>query len=317
MTGVTSLLLGGLIALFAAVLLAAAGLGLLGSRPDPEVKRSLVVVEQLGPVAAADRLRQAELAVPFGDRVLGPLLLQFVRIGRRLTPDERMQAVRHRLDLAGNPAGWDADRVVGLKALCSLTGFVLGLLLPSVAGLGALPAVAICAVAAGCGWYAPSVYLYQIGFDRSDRIRRELPDALDLMTISVEAGLAFDAAMSQVARRTRGPLAKEFFRVLQEMQIGTGRAQAMKALADRSDVAERRSFLGAMAQADELGVSVSGVLRVQAGEMRVKRSQRAEELAQKVPVKILLPLIFCIMPCLFIVVMGPAALTVLQSFRGL
>jgi tight adherence protein C len=248
--------------------------------------------------------------------VLDPLLRHFVGVGRRFTPDERMQAVRHRLDLAGNPAGWDTDRVVGLKALCCLAGLVLGLLVPPVLGASMLTAAAVGAAAAVAGWYAPSLYLYQVGYDRSERLRRDLPDALDLMTISVEAGLAFDAAMSQVARRTRGPLAKEFFRVLQEMQIGTGRAEAMRALSERTDVPELRSFLGAMAQADEFGVSVAGVLRVQAVEMRVKRSQRAEELAQKVPVKIIFPLIFCIMPCLFIVVMGPAAITLIQNFSG-
>ena len=312
-----TLLTAGLAAVFAAVVLAAGALLPGRSRPDPQVSRSLAAVGALGPLAAAARLRDAQLAVPFGDRVLDPVLRSFARVGRRFTPDERMQAVRHRLDLAGNPAGWDADRVVGLKALCCLSGLVLGLLGPPLTGAGSLPTVAAGTLAAVGGWYAPSLYLYQVGYDRSERIRRELPDALDLMTISVEAGLAFDAAMSQVARRTRGPLAKEFFRVIQEMQIGTGRADAMRALGERSDVEELRSFLGAMVQADEFGVPVAGVLRVQAAEMRVKRSQRAEELAQKVPVKILFPLIFCIMPCLFIIVMGPAAITVMQNLRGL
>jgi tight adherence protein C len=311
----TLLLVAGLAAIFLAVVLMASGLGLLDRRPDPEVTRSLAVVESMGPLAAA-RLREVELARPFGDRVLDPVLRRLARIGRRLTPDERMQAVRHRLDLAGNPSGWDPDRVVGLKALCCLAGFAFGLLVPPMLGAGMLPAAAVGTLAAIGGWYAPSLYLYQVGYDRSERIRRELPDALDLMTISVEAGLAFDAAMSQVARRTPGPLAKEFFRVLQEMQIGTGRAEAMRALGLRTDVPELRAFLGSMVQADEFGVPVAGVLRVQAVEMRVKRSQHAEELAQKVPVKILFPLIFCIMPCLFIVVMGPAAIIMIQNFSG-
>ena len=119
-----------------------------------------------------------------------------------------------------------------------------------------------------------------------------------------------------MARRTTGPLAQEFFRVLQEMQIGTGRVQAMRALGERTDVPELKSFVGAMIQADAFGIPISGVLRVQAKEMRVKRSQRAEELAQKVPVKILFPLIFCIMPCLFLVIMGPAVITVIDNFTG-
>jgi tight adherence protein C len=129
----------------------------------------------------------------------------------------------------------------------------------------------------------------------------------------VEAGLAFDAALSQVARNTEGPLAEEFFRVLQEMQIGMGRTDAMRALGERTDVEELRSFVTAMVQADAFGIPIANVLRVQAKEMRIKRSQRAEEAAQKVPVKILFPLIFCILPSLFIIVLGPAAITIYDS----
>jgi tight adherence protein C len=136
---------------------------------------------------------------------------------------------------------------------------------------------------------------------------------LDLLTISVEAGLAFDAAVSQVARNSEGPLADEFFRVLQEMQIGMGRTDAMRALGERTDVEELQGFVTAMVQADAFGIPIANVLRVQAKEMRIKRSQRAEEKAQKVPVKILFPLIFCILPCLFIVVLGPAAINIYEA----
>lgn len=308
------LLVAGLLAVFAAltVLLLSAALA---EREDPAVRRSLDAVGHVGPTAPPD-LREAELAAPFVERVLDPVLRHFVGVGRRFTPEERMQSVRHHLDLAGNPVGWDADRVVALKALACLTGLTAGLLLPPLFGVALLPTIACLALGAVAGWYAPGLWLYQVSYDRSERVRRDLPDALDLMTISVEAGLAFDAAMGQVARRTRGPLAQEFYRVQQEMQIGASRAEAMKALAGRTDVAELKGFLGAMVQADELGVPIAGVLRVQAGEMRVKRSQRAEELAQKVPVKIIFPLIACIMPCLFIVVMGPAALTLMANFSG-
>ena len=155
--------------------------------------------------------------------------------------------------------------------------------------------------------------LYQKAYNRADRMRKELPDALDLLTISVEAGLAFDAAMAQVARQTEGPLAEEFFRVLQEMQIGMGRIDAFKAMAERTDVDDIRTFVTALVQADAFGIPIANVLRVQAKEMRLKRSQRAEEAAQKVPVKILFPLIFCILPTLFVVVIGPAALQIYHA----
>jgi tight adherence protein C len=166
------------------------------------------------------------------------------------------------------------------------------------------------------GWWTPDLTLYQVGYNRTEQIRRELPDSLDLLTISVEAGLGFDAALSQVARNTEGPLAEEFFRVLQEMQIGVGRADAMRALGERTDVPELRAFVTAMVQADSFGIPIANVLRVQSKELRVKRSQLVEEKAQKVPVKILFPLIFCILPVLFIVIIGPAAITIFEAFRG-
>jgi tight adherence protein C len=312
---VSPLLLVGLLLFFAAFVLLIVATGLLSpGAPRSGVARSLAAMESIN--TPRRDMREQDLARPFTERVLDPLAARFTAIGRRLTPEDRILRIRRRLDLAGNPTGWDADRILGLKALAALVGFLLGLVVPPL--LGFSPLVTFGLVLIGCfgGWAAPSLWLYQVAYDRSQQVRRELPDALDLLTISVESGLAFDAGLAQVARRTTGPLAQEFFRVLQEMQIGTGRVQAMRALADRTDVPELKSFVGAMIQADAFGIPVSGVLRVQAKEMRIKRSQRAEELAQKVPVKILFPLIFCIMPCLFIVVMGPALITMVEKFSG-
>ena len=163
------------------------------------------------------------------------------------------------------------------------------------------------------GFMSPNLYLYQKAYDRSARLLKELPDAIDLLTISVESGLGFDAAIQQVSRNTEGPLADEFARVLREMQIGQGRTEALRALAERTNLADLRSFVSAMVQADSFGIPIAQVLRVQSSEMRVKRRQRAEEKAQQVPVKITIPLIFFILPCLFIAVMGPAALSIMDS----
>jgi tight adherence protein C len=262
-------------------------------------------------------LRQQQLEVPFADRVVGPLTQRFVGAGRRLTPDERLEQIRRRLDLAGNPPGWDVDRVLGLKALGLLVGIFAGLVVPPLLGAGVRGIFLTTVGLALLGWFGPTMWIYQVGYDRKEQMRRELPDALDLLTISVEAGLAFDAALAQVARNSEGPLAKELFRVLQEMQIGTGRIDALRAMADRTDVDELRIFVGAMVQADTFGIPIANVLRVQSKEMRIKRSQRAEEKAQQVPVKILFPLIFCILPALFIVVMGPAGIKIFEQFRGL
>ena len=183
-------------------------------------------------------------------------------------------------------------------------------------GLGLAPMLAVCMVASLAGFFAPNMYLYQVGYDRTQKIQRAVPDALDLLTISVESGLGFDAALSQVARNTDGPLAEEFARVLQEMQIGLGRGPALRAMGERTSVPDFKGFVSAMVQADALGIPMSTVLRVQSREIRTKRRQRAEEQAQQVAVKILIPLIFCILPCLFIVVLGPAGIGMLSSFAG-
>ena len=304
----------GLVLLFGGAV-AALAVAVTGGRRRREVGRSL---EQLTHYAATARpLREQELQRPFAERVVGPLTDRFVRAGRRLTPDDRLDRVRRRLDLAGNPPGWDVDRVVGLRALGLLAGAVGGLVLPPLAG-GGLRAVALTVLGlAAAGWFGPSLWLYQVGYDRKERLQRELPDAVDLLTISVEAGLAFDAALAQVARNTDGPLGQELFRVLQEMQIGTGRIAALRALSERTDLEDLRVFVGALVQAEGFGVPIADVLRVQSREMRVKRSQRAEEQAQKVPVKILFPLIFCIMPALFVVVLGPTAITLIDNFQGM
>ena len=304
----------GLGAMFLALLMVVLASGLLDRAQARGVAKSLAAVKALE--VQPQRLRDRELQEPFAERVMDPLLRQFVRLGNRFTPADRIQKIRRRLDLAGNPPGWDPDRVIGLKGFTLVVGLLLGVVLPPLFGAGPLPTMAFVAVGGALGWFGPAMWIYQKGYDRSELIRRSLPDAMDLMTISVEAGMAFDGALSQVAQKTDGPLAQEFSRVLQEMQIGTGRTDALRALADRTDVAELRSFVGSMVQADSLGIPVASVLRVQAKEMRVKRSQLAEEKAQKVPVKILFPLIFCIMPTLFIVILGPAVITIAKRFGG-
>jgi tight adherence protein C len=190
------------------------------------------------------------------------------------------------------------------------------LALTGVIGNGITVRIVVVLIATSIGWLGPNLYLYQKVFDRSKRMQRELPDAIDLMTISVESGLAFDAAVQQVARNTEGPLADEFSRVLREMQIGQGRAQALRGLAERTEVDDVKSFVTAMVQADSFGIPIANVLRIQSSEIRTKRRQHAEEQAQKVPVKITVPLIFCILPCLFIAVMGPAVIHIMDSFSS-
>jgi tight adherence protein C len=244
-------------------------------------------------------------------------LQQFTTIGNRLTPEDRVRRLRRRLNFAGNPTGWTSDRILGLKSLGAATGFALGFTIPFLLGISPRIIVLIMILTVTLGWSGPTIWIFQKGYDRSETVLHELPDAIDLLTISVEAGLTFDAALAQVAHNTHGPLAEEFSRVLQEMQIGTGRVDALKGLSERTDVSELKSFISAVVQADGLGVPIARVLRVQAKEIRVKRGQRAEEKAQKVPVKILFPLIFCLMPTLFIIILGPAGMMIASRFGGL
>lgn len=308
----TLILLLGAGAIFVSLALALSIIGV-ASTERRGVGRSLAMIRAMD--AAPDVIRK-ELDRPFSERVVAPLGQRLVGVGRKLTRADTAERLRRRLDVAGNPPGWDVERIIGLKALglavfgglalvyCVFTGRSLAVSAVVVAGLGAF------------GFVLPNILLHNAGEKREEQMRRALPDALDLLTISVEAGLAFDAAVSRVARNTKGPLAQELARMLQEMQIGVGRTDAFRALGERTTLPELKGFVTAMVQADSFGVPVGQVLRVQSKEMRVKRRQRAEEKAQKVPVKILFPLVFFVLPCLLIVVIGPAVLSLFEMFDG-
>jgi tight adherence protein C len=174
-------------------------------------------------------------------------------------------------------------------------------------------AIACACLGGTVGFFLPDLMLYNTGVKRQAKIQLALPDTLDMLTVCVEAGLGFEAALMQVARNTSGPLGAEFARVLQEMQIGNTRSQALRGMADRTTVRELRAFVTALIQAGELGIPVAGVLREQAKEMRLRRRQRAEAMAQKVAVKICFPLITCLFPALFVIVIGPGAINIMHS----
>lgn len=276
------------------------------------VARSIAVLESITSPAPAELVR--DLDPPFAERILEPLRQRALRVGRRLTGADSSERIRHKLDVAGNPPGWTVDRVVSAKVLCTCVGVAVALAASLVFGVSVPTRLAMLGIGALIGWFGPNLYLYQRTYERTEQMQRELPDAIDLLTICVESGLGFDAAIQQVARSTEGPLADEFQRLLHEMQIGKSRGEALRALSERSNVADVRSFVGAMAQADAFGIPVAQVLRTQSHEMRVRRRQRAEQRAQQVPVKITVPLIFCILPCLFIAVIGPAGISIMGSF---
>lgn len=302
------LLLLGCIMLIAAILVLY--LALSPTEPTGGLNRSLAVLQAM---SEAPKELTADYERSFADRVLEPMRARALVIGRRFTGADSAERIRRKLDLAGNPAGLTVDRVLSGKVMCAGLGALVLFLFALMLHQTFMMTIVFVAAGLALGFFAPNFYLYQISYNRSEELRDSLADAVDLMTISVEAGLGFDAAVQQVARNTDGPLAEEFARMLREMQLGQGRSEALRGLAERTNLDEIRSFVSSMVQADSFGIPIAQVLRVQSSEMRVKRRQRAEHKAQQVPVKITIPLIFCILPCLFVMIMGPAVLQIMDN----
>jgi tight adherence protein C len=259
-------------------------------------------------------VRNRELARPARERLIKPFSTAALALARRFTPTGAREAIRRKLVMAGSPFGWDADRVLVAKVACLTGGMALGLLFLVTGFAWPLRVVGFLAIGL-LGYWLPNIVLTNAVQRRQNAIRNALPDSIDLLTICVEAGLGFDAALAHVSKSTTGPLADEFYRTLQEVQLGRSRNEAMRNLADRSNVTELRAFMLAMVQADIFGVSVANVLRVQANEMRLKRRQLAEERAMKVPIKVLFPVLFCIFPALFVVILGPAIMRIADVFN--
>ena len=295
----------GLAGVFGAILLLLGALGVFGGS-RAEVASTLQLAEAMT-TAGTGRAAVA----PHGRAAVPRLLLA---LARRVTGQATLEKIMRRLDMAGNPSGWTLDRVLVAKAAGMLGGAAFGLFV----GRHSLVLVVVLAAGLGAfGFLLPNILLYNSALHRQEEVRRGLADALDLLVISVEAGLGFDAALRQVAINSDGPLAAEFGRMLQEVQMGKTRAGALEALAERTGVPDVQIFVRSIVQADALGIPVARVLHEQANQMRVKRRQYAEERAQKVPVKIMVPLVLFIMPALFIVVIGPGALKIMQMFSSM
>jgi tight adherence protein C len=307
--GTTALLLGaGLLCLAMTLALSIIGVATSERRG---VARSVAAVQALG--SAPQEIKE-EVERPFAERVIAPLGDRLVNAGRRMVRADTAKKLQYRLNVAGNPPAWDVNRIIGLKVLGLGVFGLLGFLYLLGLGWPFYRVILVTALVATFGYVLPNILLYNAGQKRSSLMRNGLPDAMDLLTISVEAGLGFDAAVSRVARNSDGPLGQEFSRLLQEMQIGMGRTQAMRAMAERTSLPDLKSFCLAMVQADSLGIPIARVLRIQSQEMRTKRRQRAEEKAQQVPVRMMIPLVMFILPCLFLVILGPAGISIAENF---
>jgi tight adherence protein C len=236
-----------------------------------------------------------------------------MRLGRRLTPASYVTRLDRLLSLAGRPSSMPLDRLLAAKPALALGGAVIGFVL----ALNDHPIMKLLGLAlVAFGYFLPDLLLLSNGQKRQKEIQLELANTLDQMLISVEAGLGFEGAMARAGENGDGPLAEEIIRTLQDMQVGRSRRESYLALTDRTSVPELRSFVQAVVQADAYGIAISQVLRVQAKVMRVKRRQRAEEKAMKLPVMVLFPLLFFIFPVLFIAILGPAVINALSTFSG-
>jgi len=251
-------------------------------------------------------LEEIELTEPFFERVIKPLIQGIAGFIGRLTPRYNVENLRHRLELAGNPYNWGSAEFLGVRGLSALICGVLpfGLLLLARAPLPNL--LLFTTILGALGFYLPLIWLGRKIKRRQGEILKALPDALDLLTITVEAGLGFDAAMNKVTEKWDNELSWAFARTIAEIRMAKGRKAALRDMADRAEVAELTSFVAAIIQADQLGVSIARVLRIQSEQMRIRRRQRAEELAQQAPIKMMIPLTFLIFPAILVVLLGPA-----------
>jgi tight adherence protein C len=255
-------------------------------------------------------LEEMELQQPFYDRVIRPTIQRLSRAGRR-QEGGAIARIDAKLERAGYPGGLRGADWVGVKLLAligfAVLGLVIGLLLTGEIVIGFLFAVG----GAGIGYIAPEFWLGRKIKARSFGMVLQLPDALDLLTISVEAGLGFDAALAKVVEKMDGPLVDEFRQALAEVRMGRPRREALRDVANRADAQPVSNFIGAIVQAEQLGVPIAKVLQIQSNQLRIERRQRAEEAAAKAPVKMLFPMVGCIFPTIFIVILGPAIVTVM------
>ena len=290
-------------------------LGLAGSSPVDPVQARLT---QLGTMQAKN-LEELELQAPFMERTFKPLAVALSGRMSRVATVSFTEKTEKRLALAGNPGDLRVADWLGIKAIGAVIGGILFFFLFAIVGVLGFPfpiGAGLSVIGALFGYTIPEFWLGGRVKKRQKAILLMIPDALDLLTISVRAGLGFDAALGKVVEKLKGPLSDEFRRALAEVRVGKARRDALRDIVARTEVVPLTNFIGAIIQAEQLGVSISKVLQVQSEQLRIERRQRAEEQAAKAPIKMLFPLVGCIFPSLFIVILGPAIILIAMNFGG-
>jgi tight adherence protein C len=288
--------------------------GLAGSSPVDPVQARLT---QLGTMQAKN-LEELELQQPFFERTIRPIAARLSGATSRVASTSFTQTTEKRLALAGNPGGLRTADWLGIKAVGAIVGAGIFILIFGIIGVLGLPPILrllMIPIGAMFGYTIPEFWLGGRVRKRQKAILLMIPDALDLLTISVRAGLGFDGALGKVVEKLKGPLTEEFRRALAEIRVGKARRDALRDIVPRTEVPALTNFIGAIIQAEQLGVSISKVLQVQSEQLRIERRQRAEEMAAKAPIKMLFPLVGCIFPSLFIVILGPAIILIMINLK--
>jgi len=281
-----------------------------GEEDDP-LQARLAEFIQRGNVTS---LEEIELSQPFSERVIVPVIRRMGEFSARFTPQKAIQDTARRLELAGNPWPIDAATFLAIRFILAvlLGGLLIAMVLISPSP-NATDNIMYIGGATFGGFFLPHLLLSRKITSRQNEIRKAMPDALDLLTICVEAGLGFDAAMSKVSEKWENELSLAFARTIREVLLGKVRREALKDMSDRLGIAEMTSFVAAIIQSEQLGVSMAKVLRIQSDQMRLKRRQRAEEEAHKAPIKMIIPMALLIFPSIMIIILTPAAISIMTS----
>ena len=299
-------------------MLVAVAIILVGLRAPEEADPLHSRLAEFGAREKQATLEDVELSLSFNERIVVPTIRRLGGFATRFTPQASIENTQHLLDLAGNPGNIGPTEFWAIRLVITvlLGGLIFAAFMIAPVRQSFARVLMYTAAAVALGYFLPAIWLRSKISRRKNEIFKALPDALDLLTICVEAGLGFDAAMSKVNEKWDDDLALAFGRVIQEIRLGKLRREALRDMSSRMDLPEVTSFVAAIIQAEQLGVSIAKVLRVQSDQMRIKRRQRAEELAHQAPIKMLFPMAFLIFPTIYIVLLGPASLILIKSVLG-